>query len=37
MVDCHIHMVLDGRYWKSAIARHSQQADMCWIWEILET
>lgn len=37
MVDCHIHMVLDGRYWKSAIARHSQQVDMCWIREILET
>ncbi len=22
MVDCHIHMVLDGVYWKDAIARH---------------
>ena len=23
MVDCHIHMVLDGVNWKDAIARHS--------------
>lgn len=22
MVDCHIHMVLDGKYWKDAIATH---------------
>lgn len=22
--DCHIHMVLDGEFWKAAIARHSQ-------------
>ena len=22
MVDCHIHMVLDGVNWKDAIARH---------------
>ncbi len=25
MVDCHIHMVLDGGWWKTAIARHSRQ------------
>ena len=37
MVDCHIHMVLDGQYWKSAIARHSQQADIPWIRAVLET
>jgi len=23
MVDCHIHMVLDGKYWKDAIASHA--------------
>lgn len=36
MVDCHIHMVLDGQHWKSAIARHSQQVDIPWIRAILE-
>lgn len=35
MVDCHIHMVLDGEYWKSAIARHSSQVDMDWIKAVL--
>ena len=31
MVDCHIHMVLDGIWWKDAIGRHSQavQKDFC--------
>ena len=24
MVDCHIHMVLDGEYWRDAIARHEK-------------
>lgn len=37
MVDCHIHMVLDGQYWKSAIARHSEQVDISWIRAVLET
>ena len=37
MVDCHIHMVLDGQYWKSAIARHTEQADIPWIRAVLET
>ena len=37
MVDCHIHMVLDSEYWKSAIARHSLQVDLQWIAGILET
>lgn len=37
MVDCHIHMVLDGQYWKSAIARHSEQVDLPWIRAVLET
>ena len=27
MVDCHIHMVLDGVWWRDAIARHSQKPD----------
>ena len=35
MVDCHIHMVLDGEYWKSAIARHSSGVDLTWIKAIL--
>ena len=25
--DCHMHMVLDGEYWKAAIARHSVMPD----------
>ena len=25
--DCHMHMVLDGAYWKDAIARHSARPD----------
>lgn len=31
MVDCHIHAVLDGRYWKTAIDRHRDdpRADLC--------
>ena len=37
MVDCHIHMVLDGQYWKSAIARHSGQVDIPWIRSVLES
>jgi len=37
MVDCHMHMVLDGAYWKSAIARHSEGADIPWIRSVLET
>jgi imidazolonepropionase-like amidohydrolase len=37
MVDCHIHMVLDGVYWKEAIARHSEKVDIPWIRAVLET
>ena len=33
--DCHIHMVLDGKNWKSAIARHSAAPDVSWIRETL--
>ena len=36
MKDCHVHMILDGEYWKSAIARHSGGADIPWIRRILE-
>lgn len=35
MVDCHIHMVLDGEYWRSAIARHAQGPDIPWIRAVL--
>ena len=27
MVDCHMHMVLDGVQWKNAIARHKEKPD----------
>lgn len=32
-----MHMVLDGAYWKSAIARHSEKPDIPWIRQVLET
>lgn len=35
--DCHMHMVLDGYDWKSAIARHSRGPDERFIREILDT
>lgn len=35
VVDCHMHMILDGQYWKSAIDRHAQKPDMPWIRQIL--
>ena len=31
LVDCHMHMVLDGADWKAAIARHRQAVDETWI------
>lgn len=34
--DCHIHMVLDGVDWKSAIARHSAGANKPWVRQQLE-
>lgn len=34
--DCHIHMVLDGRDWKSAIARHTREPEEGWIRRTLE-
>ena len=34
--DCHMHMILDGYEWKSAIARHSTRTDDTWIRKQLE-
>ena len=33
--DCHIHMVLDGADWRSAIARHAVGPDETWIRRVL--
>ena len=33
--DCHMHMVLDGEYWKDAIARHSAAPDEAFIRDTL--
>ena len=35
--DCHIHMILDGLHWKTAIARHAAGPDLSFIRETLET
>ena len=35
MLDCHIHMILDGQWWKTAIARHSSGPDIPWIRSVL--
>lgn len=35
--DCHMHMILDGIEWRSAIARHNPVPDTAWIHEILKT
>ena len=35
--DCHMHMVLDGVDWRSAIARHAATVDKAWIRTVLET
>ena len=35
MVDCHMHMVLDGIDWKAAIRRHEQGPDMAFIRKVL--
>ena len=37
MVDCHMHMVLDGENWRAAIARHSQKPLESWVRSVLET
>ena len=36
MVDCHIHMVLDGVNWKGAFARHRAAPQEAFIRETLE-
>lgn len=33
--DCHMHMILDGYYWKSAIDRHRETPDLPWIRQVL--
>ena len=35
--DCHIHMVLDGENWKSAIARHISGPNLSWIRQVLSS
>ena len=37
IVDCHMHMVLDGVEWRSAIGRHRECPDEAWIRRVLET
>ena len=36
-VDCHMHMILDGYAWRSAIDRHRRQPDNSWIRAQLQT
>ena len=35
--DCHMHMILDGYEWKSAIARHKEKPDEGFIRQVLQT
>ena len=35
--DCHMHMILDGYEWKSAIARHKEKPDEAFIRQVLST
>ena len=35
--DCHMHMILDGKYWRDAIARHAQSPDEAFVRLALET
>ena len=37
VVDCHMHMVLDGDYWRAAMGRHEKEPDIPWIRKQLET
>ena len=34
--DCHMHMILDGYEWKTAIARHGTKPDDAWIRQQIE-
>lgn len=36
-VDCHIHMLLSGGYWKAAIDRHREKPDLASIRAVLES
>ena len=35
VVDCHMHMILDGVEWRSAIGRHKEKPDMDFIRWVL--
>ena len=35
--DCHMHMILDGYEWRSAIARHKEKPDESFIRQVLAT
>ena len=35
--DCHMHTILDGYEWRSAIARHNPTPDKAWIHSMLRT
>ena len=35
--DCHMHMILDGYEWRSAIARHKEKPDEDFIRQVLKT
>ena len=35
--DCHMHMILDGVFWRDAIARHAATPDIPWIRRVLAT
>ena len=37
LADCHMHMILDGVYWRSAIARHADHPDISFIRDALQT
>ena len=37
MVDCHMHMVLDGENWKTALQRHADGVDVPWVHKVLAT
>ena len=35
--DCHMHMILDGAFWRAAIRRHDPVPDDAFIHSILKT
>ncbi len=36
LADCHMHMVLDGVDWRSAIGRHRERPEENWVRQVLE-